>query len=83
MESPKFVSHEGRTSEEFDLTKYSHPIKWKQRPWIMRKLSFRELNDSMLSVIHNDSTLSVIHTFENMAISLGLKAHCESWGTDP
>ena len=39
-------------------------MKLERRPRILAKLSFRELNDS---------TLSGIDTFENMAISLGLK----------
>ena len=44
-------------SGEFDLSKYS--TKFEQRPWILVKLSFRELCDSKLSGLR---------PFDNMAI---------------
>ena len=42
-------SHRARMSREFDSRKDSHSPKFKQRPLVFVKLSFRELCDSKLS----------------------------------
>ena len=49
---------------QFDSRKDSQPTKLKQQPWIIVKLSFRELCNSNLSSLHN---------FDNTAISLSQK----------
>ena len=46
-------------SEDFDSRKDSHSTKFKERPQILVKLSFRQLYDS---------NLSGLHTFDNMVI---------------
>ena len=48
IESSKFVSHRAQTSGEFDSRKDSHLTKFKRRPLILVKLSFRGLCDSKL-----------------------------------
>ena len=60
IELSRFVSHRARMSGEFDSRKYSQSTKFKQRPQIYVKLSFRELRFS-------DSKLSG-YAFGNMAI---------------
>ena len=49
IESSKFVSQRARMSGEFDSKKDSQLTKFKQRPIIFAKQSFKELCDSELS----------------------------------
>ena len=55
----RFVSHRATISGEFDSRKDSQSTKFKRRPRLFIKLSFRELCDSKLSGLH---------AFDNMAI---------------
>ena len=48
-------------SEEFDSRKDSQSIKFKQRPWIFVKLSFREMCDSKLSGLYPFDNIAIIH----------------------
>ena len=48
-------------SEEFDSRKDSQSIKFKQRPQILIKLSFRELCDSKLSGLRTFDNMAIIH----------------------
>ena len=61
IESSKFVSHRARMSGEFDTRKDSNSTKFKQRPLISIKLSFRELCDSKLSGLHPFDNMAIIH----------------------
>ena len=60
-ESSKFVSHRARMPMEFDLRKDSQSKKFKQRPQIFVKLSFRELCDSKLSGLHPFHNTAIIN----------------------
>ena len=60
-DSFKFVSHRARMPGEFDSRRDSHSAKFRQRPQIFVKLSFRELCDSKLFGLH---------PFDNMATAL-------------
>ena len=48
-------------SGEFDSWKDLHLTKFKQRPQIFAKLSFRELCDSKLSGLHPFDNMAIIH----------------------
>ena len=48
-------------SGEFDSRKDSQSAKFKQRPQIFVKLSFRELCSSKLSVLHAFDNMAIIH----------------------
>ena len=78
--SSRFVSHRASTSGQFDSGKDSHSAKFKRRPQILVKLSFRELFDSKLSGWH---------PFDNMIISLvknrskSERYILSSWDTNP
>ena len=48
-------------SGEFDSKKNSHSMKFKQRPQIFVKLSFRELCDSQLPGLHPFDNIAIIH----------------------
>ena len=61
IESSRFVSHGVRTSGEFDSRKDSQSTKFKRRPRILIKLSFRELSDSKLSGLHVFDNMVTIH----------------------
>ena len=61
IESSRFVSHGGRMSGEFDSRKDSQSTKFKRRPQIFVKLSFRELCDSKLSDLHAFDNMTIIH----------------------
>ena len=61
IESTMFVSHRARMSGEFDSRKDSQSTKFEQRPQIFLKLSFRELCDSKLSVLHAFNNMAIIH----------------------
>lgn len=61
-ESSTFVSLKARMSGKFESNKDSHPVKLGRRPWILVKLSFREL---------------IKITFDNMAISLSQRHKSE------
>ena len=62
IEPSRFVSHRARMSGEFDSRKDSNSTKFKQRPQILKKPTFRELRDSKLSGLHAfDIILVMIH----------------------
>ena len=61
IESSTFVSHGARMSGEFDSKKDSQSIKFKQRPQIFAKLSFKELCDSKLSDLHPSNDMATIY----------------------
>ena len=48
-------------SGEFDSRKASQSTKFKQSPQIFVKLSFRELCNSKLSVLHPFDSMAIIH----------------------
>ena len=51
IESSKFVSHRARLSGEFDSKKDSHSTKFKQRPQIFLKLSFRRFQNYLVYIL--------------------------------
>ena len=59
------MSQRARMSREFNSRKGSQPTKFKQRPWIFVKLSFRELCDSKLSSLHPFDNIAIIHWIKN------------------
>ena len=62
IESSRFVSHSrARTSREFDSRKDSSSTKFKQRPQIFIRLSFRELCNSKLFDLHALDNTVIIH----------------------
>ena len=61
IESSRFVSHRARMSGEFDSRKDSQSTKFKRRPQIFVKLSFRELCNSKLSGLHAFDNMVIIH----------------------
>ena len=61
IESSKFVSERARMSGEFDSRKDSQSTKFKRRPGIFVKLSFRELCASKLSGLHAFDNRAIIH----------------------
>ena len=50
-------------SEEFDSSKDSKSTKFKRRPWILIKLSFREACDSKPSGLHAFD-MAITHKFK-------------------
>ena len=48
-------------SREFDSRKDSRSTKFKRRPQILVRLSFRELYDSKLSGLHPFDKMAIIH----------------------
>ena len=61
IESSKFVLHRARISGESDSRKDSHSTKFKRRPKIFIKLSFREFCDSKLFGLHPFDNKALIH----------------------
>ena len=57
----KPVSQGPRMSQEFASMKDSQSIKFKRRPQIFKKLSFRELCDSNLSGLHPFDNMTRIY----------------------
>ena len=55
------VSHRARMSGEFDSRKNLQSTKFKRRPQIFVKLSFRELHDSKLSGLQAFDNMAIIH----------------------
>ena len=60
IESSRFVSHRARMSGEFDSRKDSQSTKFKRRPQIFVKVSFRVLYDSKLSGLHAFDNIAII-----------------------
>ena len=50
---------------EFDSKKVLHLAKFKQKPQIYVKLSFREVCDSKLSSLHPFGNMTIIHCNKN------------------
>ena len=61
MESFMFVSHRARMPGEFDLREDLHSTKFKGRPQIFVKLSYKQLCDSKLSGLHPFNIMAIIH----------------------
>ena len=61
IEPSKFVSHSARMSREFDSRKDPHSAKFKLRPQIFVKLSFRELCGPKLACLHTFDNMAIIH----------------------
>ena len=59
--SSRFVSHRARRSGKFDSRKDLQSTKFKQRPRIFVKLSFRELHNLNLSGLHAFDNRVIIH----------------------
>ena len=56
-----FVSHRARMPGEFDLREDLHSTKFKGRPQIFVKLSYKQLCDSKLSGLHPFNIMAIIH----------------------
>ena len=60
-ESSRFISHRARMSGKFDSRKDSQSRNFERRTQIFVKLSFRELCNSKLSVLHAFDNMALIH----------------------
>ena len=61
IQSSRFVSHRAGMSGEFDTRKNLQSTKFKQRPQMFVKLSFRGLCDSKLTGLHAFDNMTIIH----------------------
>ena len=75
------VTHRARMSGKLDSKKDSHSTKFERRPRIFAKLSFRELCDLKLSVLHLFDNMTIIHSIKNRSKTENCDVN--SWDTNP